>query len=57
MKHYRAVVHIAAKDKREVERICSDFEKKHASLDPDAPYVTVLHVEPRTRAPGKRGWR
>ena len=57
MNHYRAVVHIAVKDEEEAKKVAERIDRLWFSVDPEAPYVTVLSLERRARAPGKRGWR
>lgn len=53
MDHFRAVVHIAAADEAAARKIVEAFEKRWASTDPEAPYVTVVSLEPRKGPPGK----
>lgn len=56
MIHFRAVVHLAAKDEATARRIAADIERRYETADPEAPYVTVLELEPRLDPPGKHGW-
>ena len=56
MRHFRAVVHLAAEDEATARAIIAALERKYESADPRAPYVTVLELEPRLHPPGKHGW-
>lgn len=56
MIHYRAVVHIAAKDEATAQALARRIDRL-SGVKPEAPFVTVLALERRQRAPGIRGWR